>query len=93
LSSLDGWHAAVTGRGTRGRFRIDVVKNSSGEPRVDEMTTSLEQGIVVHSDVLFQGLEAHAECGAPGGLRAEPYDLCCDPRVVDCMDMLIHEFL
>src|SRR5712671_6078923 len=64
LCSSDGWHAAATGRGGRGRLRIDVVKNASGEPRVDETSTGLEQGVVVHSDVLFQGLETCVERGA-----------------------------
>jgi len=53
LSSLDGWHAATAGRGTCGRLRVDVVKNASGEPRMDETTTGLEQGVVVHPNVLF----------------------------------------
>src|SRR5712671_2366426 len=92
LSSPDGWHAAATGRGACGRLRIDVVKYASREPRVDETSTGLEQGVVVHSDVLFQGLETRVERGAPCGLRAEPHDLRSDPRVVDGVDMLIHEF-
>jgi len=55
--------------------------------------TRLEQGVVIHSDVLFQGLESRAECGALSGLGAEPYNFRCDPRIVDGVDMLIHEFL
>src|SRR5712671_6653820 len=68
LSSPDGWHAMATGRGTCGRFRVYVIKDASGEPRMDETATGLEQGIVIHSDVLFQGLEACVERGASGGL-------------------------
>src|SRR5882672_3367427 len=56
LGPSDGWHATATGRGAPGRLRVDVVKNASGEPRMDEAATSLEQGVVVHSNVLFQGL-------------------------------------
>jgi len=59
---------------------------------VDETSTGLEQGVVVHSYVLFQGLEARAICGAPCGLRTEPYDFCRDSRVVDSVDMFVHEF-
>jgi len=93
LSSSDGGHATTAGRGTRGRLRVYVIKNASGEPRVDEATTCLEQGVVIHSDVLFQGLELRAERGAPSGLRAEPYDFRCDPRVIDGVDVFVHEFL
>src|SRR5882672_5244392 len=57
LSPSDGWHAAATDRRACGRLRVYVVKNASGEPRVNETSTGLEQGVVVHSDVLFQGLE------------------------------------
>src|SRR5712671_4805730 len=92
LSSSDGGHATTVGRGTCGRLQVYVMKDASGEPRVDETTTCLEQGIVVHSDVLFQGLESCAERGAPSGLGAEPYNFCCDPRVVDGVDVFIHEF-
>ena len=53
----------------------------------------LEQGVVVHPDVLFQGLKAGAERGTLGGLGMESHDLCCDSGVVDHMDMLIYEFL
>src|SRR5712671_4402378 len=53
LSSPNGWHAAATGRGACRRLRVDVVKYASREPRVDETSTGLEQGIVVHSDVFF----------------------------------------
>jgi len=60
---------------------------------VDETTTCLKQGVVVHPDVLFQGLEPCAERGVPSGLGAEPYDFRCDPRVVDSVDVFIHEFL
>src|SRR5712671_6536211 len=92
LCSSDGWHAAATGRGSCGRLRVDIVKNASGEPRVDEMSTGLEQGVVVHPDVLFQGLEARIEHGASCGLGAEPYDFRSDPRVIDGVDVLVHEF-
>jgi len=68
LSSSDGWHAAATSRGTCGRLRVDIVEDASGEPRVDETATGLKQGIVVHSNVLFQGLEVCAERGTPSGL-------------------------
>src|SRR5712671_1471426 len=68
LSSSDSWHTTATGRGTGGRLRVNVVKNASGEPRMYETATGLEQGVVVHPDVLFQGLEACAEHGAPGGV-------------------------
>ena len=90
LGSSDGWHATAAGRGTRGRLRIYVIEDASGEPRVDETTTCLEQGVVVHSDVLFQGLESCAERGASSSLGAEPYDFRCDPGVVDGVDVLIH---
>jgi len=92
LSSSDGWHAAATGRGACRRLRIDIVKYASGEPCVDETSAGLEQGVVIHSDVLFQGLETCVECGASCGLRAEPYDLRSDSWVVNGMDMFIHEF-
>src|SRR5712671_6142402 len=52
LSSSDCGHAAATGRGSCGRLRIYVVKNASGEPRMNEAATGLEQGVVVHPDVL-----------------------------------------
>ena len=42
LSSSDGWHAAATDRGTCGRLQVDVIKDASGEPRMDETTTRLE---------------------------------------------------
>src|SRR5712671_2540724 len=92
LSSSNGWHAAATGRGACGRLQIDIVKYASREPRMDETSTGLEQGVVIHSNVLFQGLEMRVECGAPCGLRAEPHDLRSDSWVVDGVDMLIHEF-
>src|SRR5712675_1222041 len=92
LSSSDGWHAAATGRGACGRLRIDVVEYASGEPRVDETSAGLEQGVVVHSYVLFQGLEARTIRGTPCGLCAEPDDLCGDSRVVDGVDMFVHKF-
>src|SRR5712671_1952126 len=90
LGSSDGWHAAATGRGTCGRLRVDIIENASGEPRVDEATTRLEQGIIVHSDVLFQGLESRAKRGPSSGLGAEPYDFCCDSGVIDGVDVLVH---
>src|SRR5712671_7356479 len=78
-------------RGTGGRLRVNIIEDASGGPHMYEMTPSFEQGIVVHPDVLFQGLEMRVECGASGGLGTEPYDLCRDSGVVDCVDMLIHE--
>ena len=54
--------------GTSGRLRVNIIKDASGEPRVYETAMGLEQGVVVHPDVLFQGLEACAERGAPSGL-------------------------
>src|SRR5712671_2290590 len=92
LSPSDGWHAAATGRGTCGRLRIDIIKYTSGEPRVDDTSAGLEQGVVVHSYVLIQGLKTCAVRGVSCGLRAEPYDLCGDSRVVDGVDMFIHKF-
>ena len=93
LSSLNGWHATAMGRGACGGLRVNVVENASGEPCVDETATGLEQGVVVHSDVLFQGLETRVERGASCGLRSEPHDFRSDPWVVDGVDMLVHEFL
>src|SRR5712671_2505673 len=66
LGSTDGWHAA-TGRGTSGGFRVDVVKNASGESRVYETATGLEQCVVVHLNVLFQGLEMCVVRGTSSG--------------------------
>ena len=77
--------------GTGGRLRVDIIKDASGEPRVYETAMGLEQGIVVHSDVLFQGLEACVEYGAPTGLRAESHDLCCDTGIVYGMDVSVHK--
>jgi len=37
-------------------------------------------------------LESCAERGASSNLGAESYDLRCDSRVVDGVDVLIHEF-
>src|SRR5712671_47670 len=91
LSSSDGWHAAATGRGACGRLRINVVEYASGKSRVDETSTGLEQGVVVHSYVLFQGFETRVIRGTSCGLRTEPHDLCGDSRVVDGVDMFIHE--
>src|SRR5712672_2524035 len=90
LGPSDGWHATATGRGTRGRLQVNVVKNASGEPRMDETATGLEQGVVVHSNVLLQGLETRAERGASCGLGAEPHNFRSDPWVVDGVDVLIH---
>src|SRR5712672_3942508 len=91
LRSSDCRHATATDGGTGGRLRVDIVKDASGEPRVYETATCLEQGVVVHPDVLFQGLEARAERGAPSGLRAESHDLCCDTGVVYGVDVSVHE--
>ena len=68
LGSTDGWHAAATGRGASGRLQVDIVKNVSGEPHVYETATGLEQCIVVHLDVLFQGLEMCVVRGTSGSL-------------------------
>jgi len=68
LSSSHSGHAAMTDWGTSRRLRIDVIEYASGKPRVDETSPGLEQGVVIHSNVLFQGLEACTEHGAPGGL-------------------------
>jgi len=43
LRSSDCWHATATDRGTGRRLRVDVIKNASGEPRVYETATGLEQ--------------------------------------------------
>jgi len=93
LSSSNSWHAATADRGTGGRLRVDIIEDASGEPRVYETATGLEQGIVVHSDVLFQGLETCVERGTSGGLRAESHDLCCDTGIVYGVDVSIHELL
>src|SRR5712671_2449543 len=92
LGSTDGRHAAATGRGTSGRLRVNVVKNASGEPRMYETAMGLEQCVVVHSDVLFQGLETCVVCGTSGSLRTESHDFRCDPGVVDGVDVLVHKF-
>ena len=47
LSSSDGGHATTASRGACGRLRVYIIKDTSGEPRVDETTTRFEQGIVV----------------------------------------------
>src|SRR5712675_3106464 len=91
LRSSDCWHATTTDRGTIGRLRVDIVKDASGEPRVYETATGLEQGVVVHPNVLFQGLETRAECCASGGLRTESHDLCGDTGIVYGMDVSVHE--
>jgi len=83
----------ATGRGSSRRLCVNIVKNACREPCVYEATMGLEQGVVVHPDVLFQGLKAGAERGTLGGLGMESHDLCCDSGVVDHMDMLIYEFL
>jgi len=93
LSSSDSWHVATADGGTGGRLQVDIIKDASGEPRVYETAMGLEQGIVVHSDVLFQGLEACVEYGAPTGLRAESHDLCCDTGIVNCVDVSVHQSL
>src|SRR5712675_1170803 len=91
LSSSDCWHATATDGGTGGRLRIDIVKDASGEPHMYETMTGLEQGVVVHSDVLFQGLEACAERGTPSGLRTESHDFCCDTGIVYGVDVSVHK--
>ena len=91
LSSSDCWHAMAMDGGTSGRLRVDVIENASGEPRVDEMSLGLEQGIVIHPDVLFQGLEVCAERGMPTGLQMESHDLCCDTGIIDGVDVSVHE--
>ena len=58
-----------------------------------ETSLGLKEGIVVHPDVLFQGLEAHAEHSTPTGLRTELHDLCCDTGIVYGMDVSVHELL
>jgi len=58
---------------------------------VYETTTCLEQSVVVHPNILLQGFETRAERGASGGLRAESHDLCCDTRVVNGVDVSVHE--
>ena len=90
LGPSDGRHATATSRGARGRFRINVVKNASGKSRMDEAATGLEQSVVVHSNVLFQGLETRAERGASCGLGAEPHNFRSDPWVIDSVDVLVH---
>jgi len=42
LSSSDGGHTSLSDGGTGGWLRIDVVKNASGEPRMDETAMGLE---------------------------------------------------
>src|SRR5712671_4169886 len=93
LRSSDCWHATTTDRGTSGRLRVDIIKDASGEPRVYEMTTGLEQGVVIHPDVLFQGLKACAERGTPSGLRTESHDFCCDTGIIYGVDVSVHELL
>jgi len=93
LSSSYGRHVATANRGTSGRLRVDVIENASGEPRVDETSLGLEEGIVVHPDVLFQGLKVCVECGTPTGLRTESHNLCCDTGIIYGVDVLVHKFL
>src|SRR5712672_770629 len=64
LSPSDGWHAATASRGACGRLRVDIVEDASGEPCVDETSAGLEEGVVVHPYVFFQGLKACAIRGA-----------------------------
>ena len=68
-----------------------LLKNASGEPRMYETTTCLEQSVVVHPNILFQGFEARVERCASGGLRTESHDLCRDTGIVDSVDVSIHE--
>ena len=56
-----------------------------------EAVTGLEQGIVVHSDVLLQGLEVCVERGAPTGLRSKSHNFRGDPRVVYGVDVSVHK--
>src|SRR5712671_2774603 len=91
LRSSDCWHATTTDWGTSGGLQVNVVKNASGEPCVYKTMASLEQGVVVHSNVLFQGLEACVERGTPSGLRPESYDLCCDTGIIYGVDVLVYE--
>ena len=56
-----------------------------------ETMTGLEQCVVVHPNVLFQGLETRAECCASGGLRTESHDLCGDTGIVNSVDVSVHE--
>src|SRR5712671_156197 len=83
LSSSNGGHSSFPSGGTGGWLCVNIVEDASGEPRMDEAATGFEQRIVVHSYVLFQGLQACVERSAPSGLRAKPYDFRCDSRVVD----------
>jgi len=53
LGSSDDRHSSLSGRGTGGRLRVDVVEDASGEPRMNEAATGLEQCVVVHPYVLF----------------------------------------
>ena len=92
LCPSNGWHAVMTDWWTGGRLRIDVVEYASGEPHMYETAMSLEQGIVVHSDVLLQGLKAHVESGVLAGLRTESHDLRGDAWVVNGVDVSVHEF-
>jgi len=92
LSSSNSWHATATDGGTSRRLQVNVIKDASGEPRVYETATGLKQGIIVHPNVLFQGLEVCAERGVPGGLRTESHDLCCDTGIIDGVDVSVHKF-
>jgi len=92
-SPSDSWHAAAAGRGTCGGLRIDISEYAGGEPCVDETSAGLEQGIVIHPYVLFQGLETRVITWrvlwfARGTLRPRS-----DSRVVNGVDMFIHKFL
>jgi len=91
LSSSDCWHTVAADRGTSRRLQVDVVEYASGEPHVYKTATGLEQGVIVHPDVLFQGLEACTECGVPTGLWMESHDLCCDTGIVYGVDVSVHK--
>jgi len=93
LSTSNCGHTTLTDGGTSGRLQVNVIKNAGGEPCMYETAMGLEQGVIVHSDVLFQGLEACAEHGTPTGLRAESHDLCCDTGIVYGVDVSVHELL
>jgi len=93
LSSSHHGHVSAMNWGTRGRLQINVVENARGEPRVDQVVTGLEQCVVVHPNVLFQGLEACCVRCAPGSLGSEAYNFRGDAWVTNGVDMLVHQLL